>query len=718
MIDGRSIALVGNPNSGKTSLFNALTGLRQKTGNYPGVTVERKEGYCFSQHGHRLRLLDLPGSYSLQARSPDEVIMTSALLGRLAGEPLPDVILCCVDASNLERNLFLVTQILELGRPVVIALNMIDLAQRRGLRIDTTRLATVLWVPVVACSAHTGEGLLELRLTLSRSDLPAASGRISSPSLFSEAVADLATALGGRPPAMARAEIALHLGAVEGDLTLPTALITRIRLWRQRLDRETPGWRSSLITGRYAFIGDVVRDCVKRFNPHQPSTSERVDRVLLHPVGGFAMLLAVLGALFFCIFWLAAPAMEAIDAAFAWLGSAVGGLLPTGQVRALAVEGVVGGIGAVVIFLPQILLLSLFIALLEASGYMARAAFILDRLMSRVGLHGRSFIPLLSSYACAVPGILATRTIESAKDRLATILVAPLMTCSARLPVYLIIIAAMLPAGSALTKALLLLGLYVAGTGAALLTALLFKRTLLRGRAPSHVMELPPYRIPQLRSVALELYDKAGAFLLRAGTIIFALSVILWFLLNYPRLPDALPDDNPPVATAFQAADGAVVAHQASNEVAVAAEFADDPHSRQLAHSFAGRFGSLIEPLFRPLGFDWKITVAVLASFAAREVFVSTLSIAYAAGDSEDDPAGLLETLQRQRRPDGNPVFDVPTCLSILLFFAFALQCISTIAVVRRETASWRWPAIQFAYMLALAWLAGAAVHALASAVV
>lgn len=713
----RTFALIGNPNSGKSSLFNALTGLRQKVGNYPGVTVERKEGTAYTQHGKSMRIIDLPGSYSLQPRAPDEQILVDVLLGRLRGEPPPDAVICIVDASNLERNLYLATQALDLGLPVIIALNMMDVVARRGLRIDAERLSKALGVPVVPIQASNRKGIVELRLEMSRRDLPAAKPKIHFPELVSSAVKDLAPLFkraNRSVPELSEAEARLLLGADEGHNAFESVAgpaLTRIGIWRQRLDREIPGWRSELITTRYAFIGDLLRDAVHRFNPNKPSLTEKVDRYLLNPFWGVLALVVVMSVLFYSIFSLAVPFMDAIDGGIGWLGERAAAVLPDGDLQGLVVDGVIAGVGGVVIFLPQILMLFFFISLLESTGYMARAAFILDRLMSKVGLHGRSFVPLLSSYACAVPGIMATRTIESFKDRIVTILVAPFMTCSARLPVYLVLIAALLPPGEnhALIQAGLLLALYFLGTAGALVFGLIFKRTLLKGAAPTMVMELPPYRLPRMRWVLLELWDRAGAFLKRAGTIIFALSIVLWFLMNFPKTsePEVMVEA-PPAATEelVETVDPAATAGgiQAADEESAEA-------SSDLAHSFAGRAGHFFEPVFAPLGYDWKMTVGLIASFAAREVFVSTMAIIYRVDDSEEEIGSLVETLRSQERPDGSPAFSPLVCLSLMVFFVFALQCISTIAVVKHETKSWRWPLFQLTYMFVVAWGAACIVY-------
>jgi ferrous iron transport protein B len=688
------IALVGNPNSGKTTLFNALTGLRQKTGNYPGVTVEWKEGTSFNQHGKPVRLLDLPGSYSLNARSPDERILVEALLGRVPVLRAPDAVICCVDASNLERNLFLVTQVLELGLPTLVVLNMMDVARRRGMQVDVEKLQARLGVPVVVAEASRGVGIAQLRIQMAR-EWPRGKLLMELPQMVEAGVKDLLPLLGhgDADRRHTREGEARLLLTTDGDWPQAGPLRTKVNLCRQRFDRDIPGWRSELITSRYAWLGETVREVVRKFNPGRRSLTDRADRILLHPVTGFPVLAGVMGLLFYSIFSIAVPFMDGLDAVVGALGAWVGELLPAGQINSLVVDGVIGGVGGVLVFLPQILLLFFFISLLESTGYMARAAFILDRLMSKVGLHGRAFIPLLSSYACAVPGIMATRTIESPKDRLITIMVAPFMTCSARLPVYLVLIAAMLPGdghGAAVKQALLLLLLYFLGTAMALVFAALFRRTLLKGPSPTLIMELPVYRLPRLSSVLLEMLDRGWIFIKRAGTIIFALSIVLWFLMNYPRVD----------ADAAAALERAAMQHEAG------AVLADDG---QLEGSFAGQLGRQLEPLFAPLGFDWRITVGVIASFAAREVFVSTMAIIYRVDEEATD--SLVETFRAAERGDGTPLFTPLTCLSILMFFVFALQCISTVAIVRRETASWRWPIFQFSYMLAVAWVAAFVVY-------
>lgn len=675
---------MGNPNSGKTTLFNALTGMRQKVGNYPGVTVEWKEGTFYSQHGHPVRILDLPGSYSLNARSPDEKILVEALMGRIPVLPEPTAVVCCVDASNLERNLYMATQVIELGLPTVVALNMMDVAEGRGVRINIDYLEKKLGVPVIPCEASHGKGIMELRIALSQHPLPHPTLKMEKPELIHEAVDDLLPVLPYRESGnmvLSRGEARLMLSCDE-DPGLGGPVWTRVLLWQQRFDREMPGWRSEWITTRYTWIGELMHHAVKRFNPNKATLTERADNFLLHPWIGFPVLGLVMGLLFYCIFTLAVPFMDGLDGGIAWLGNRVGSLLPQGQLHNLVVDGIFGGVGGVVVFLPQILFLFFFIAMLESTGYMARAAFILDRVMGRVGLHGRSFIPLLSSYACAVPGIMATRTIESPKDRLVTILVAPFMTCAARLPVYLVMIAAMLPTGPghALKKSLILLILYFLGTVVALGFAWVFRKTLLRGPSPTMVMELPPYRLPVWSSIFHEMWDRSWMFLKRAGTIIFALSILLWFIMNYPQGDSIEPTFGP----------------EAGVEEMVQTESA-------VEGSFAGMLGHGLEPVFAPLGYDWRITMGIISSFAAREVFVSTMAIVYRIDEEESD--SLVAAFRESKREDGRPLFTPLTCLSVLIFFVFALQCISTVAVVRRETQTWHWPVFQFCYMFAFAWV-------------
>ncbi|MBI5382726.1 MAG: ferrous iron transport protein B [Opitutae bacterium] len=674
-------ALVGNPNCGKSTLFNALTGSNQKVGNYPGVTVEKHEGTAYSQHGQPITIIDLPGAYSLAARSPDEAVLRDVLLGRRTDTPQPDRIVCVVDASNLERSLYLLHQLLDLGRPTILVLNMMDLAAAAGLRVRIGRLEQELGIPVIPCEAIHGKGIIELKLALSRHDLPLSRHRWDVPAAIAAAVAELQASLGdcdGKRPLIARAEALLLLTdrdtvRVAGSTPLHERTREILRHWQQRWSAEGTDWAATLVRSRQQAIAQLCTGLVERTAPARrgPSRSDRIDAVVTHPVWGWVVFCAVMATMFFSIFALAEHPMNWIDTGLAALADSVKHAMAPGDLRDLLTDGIIGGVGGVVVFLPQILILFFFISLLENTGYMARAAFFMDRLMTRVGLNGRAFIPLLSSYACAIPGIMATRTIEDKKDRLVTILVAPLMSCSARLPVYLLMIAALVPGDQVpvTTKAGLMALMYALGTGGAFGFAWFFKRTLLKSGAPMLVMEMPPFRVPSLAAVSRQMAESAWSFLRNAGTIILGISIVLWFLAAYPKAPEG--------ATARQ----------------------------QLEHSFAGRTGRLLEPAIRPLGFDWQIGIGIVTSFAAREVFVSTMGVVFNAEETNGQTAPLRTALRQATRPDGRPLFTPLTCFTLMLYYVFAMQCMSTLAVVRRETGSWKWPLLQVVYMTGTAWV-------------
>lgn len=672
-------ALVGNPNCGKSTLFNALTGLKQKVGNYPGVTVEKKVGIAYSQHGQPITVIDLPGAYSLAARSPDEAVTRDVLLGRRSDTAQPDRILCIVDATNLERNLYLVHQILDLGRPVILVLNMMDVAAAAGLSVRAARLEQELGIPVIPCEAINGKGLIELKLAMSRPDLPLSRHAWAVPAAISSAVAELQASLTAndrKAPLIARAEALLLLTdqdsvRVAGSTPLSARTAEILQTWQKRWETEGTDWAGMLVSSRYDAIGRIAAEVVSQVGATGPTASDRIDAVATHPVWGWLTLGAVMTLLFLSIFTLAEYPMNFIDARVADLADAVKNAMPPGDLRDLITDGAIAGVGGVVIFLPQILILFFFIGLLESTGYMARAAFIMDRLMSRVGLNGKSFIPLLSSYACAIPGIMATRTIEDHKDRLVTILVAPLMSCSARLPVYLLMIAALVPGDRVplATKVGIMLLMYALGTFGAFGFAWLFKRTLLKGAPPLMIMELPPYRLPGVKDVVLHMLERGWLFLRRAGTVILGISIVLWFLAAYPK-----------------ARDGATA-------------------QEQLAQSFAGRAGHVLEPAIRPLGFDWQIGIGLISSFAAREVFVSTMGVVFNAEAEDDDTAPLREALLAAKWPDGRALFTPLVCFTLMIFYVFAMQCVSTVAIVRRETNSWRWPLFQIGYMTGTAWI-------------
>jgi len=668
----RHIAIAGNPNCGKTTIFNALTGLRQRTGNYPGVTVEKKVGRFHGAHGEPFDLLDLPGSYSLQVRSPDEAVARDVLLGRRDDTPRPDAIICVVDASNIERNLYLAAQLLELGIPVVVALNMVDVAEQAGTHIDLAALREKLGVPVIPMVATKGTGFIELKQAISQPLAPPPH-QAPMPALIEGEAQALAQKLKVRPDA-ARSEALLlltisdreHLAEAAGESAIAEAAIAA----RERIRAAGLDPVASPIEARYAWIQGVCDTAIRKSDQPALSFSDRLDGYLTHPVWGWAAFLGVMVLMFVAIFWIAQVPMDLIDGWTSGLADLVKSKVPAGDFQSLLADGVVAGVGGVVIFLPQILILFFFLGLLEDSGYMARAAFIMDRVMARVGLHGKSFIPLLSSFACAIPGIMATRTIENRKDRLVTILVAPLMSCSARLPVYSLMIAVLMPVASIWQKAALMLAMYLVGLLAAFVMAWTFKRTLLRSETPMLLLELPPYRFPSLRTIALRMWERALIFLRRAGTVILALSVILWALLTYPKpsKPDATP-------------------------------------AEAIAQTAGGRMGKAIEPLIAPLGYDWKIGIGLIGSFAAREVFVGTMGIVYNIEDADEASEPLRDTMREEKRPDGRLVFTPLVCLGLMVFYVLAMQCVSTVAIVRRETNSWRWPLFQIAYMTVLAWL-------------
>ena len=633
-----TIALAGNPNAGKTTLFNALTGLKQKIANYPGVTVERKEG-SWSLAGHNVRLIDLPGLYSLDATSIDEQIARDVLTGSIDAVAKPDAIIAVVDATNLERNLYLVTQILEFRIPVVVALTMIDTFEKQKHQIDIAKMSKLLKTPVVAVTARNNRGKDEL-------------------------AAGLRSVLGTVP-------------------TMP-----------YELNGGSDEINSNKIFARYNFISNVVQETVRHNDKREHEVSQKIDRVLTHKIFGLPILIGVLLVIFQAIFSWATLPMDLLDQGFGALGEFARATMGEGVLTDLVVDGIIAGVGGILVFLPQILLLFLFISLLEDSGYMARAAFLMDRMMSRVGLHGKAFLPLMSSFACAIPGIMATRTIENQRDRFATIMIAPLMSCSARLPVYTLMIAAFFAGqtvfGFISLGAVLMLGMYALGIAVAIVVAFILKRTLLKAPPPPFIMELPPYRLPNLRTVFQNMLTRAGLFVKRAGTVILVISIIMWALTYFPR--------------------GATPAASTSiTEIAVA-ENSGAPSSgdgEQLRNSFAGRLGHLIEPVISPLGFDWKIGVALIASFAAREVLVSTLSIIYNVGkEGNEESESLITAIRDAKGQDGRPIWTPLTALTLMVFFVLAMQCMSTLAIVRRETNSWRWTAFLIVYMTGLAYVA------------
>ena len=690
------VALVGNPNTGKSTLFNALTGMRQRVGNFAGVTVERVEGAMRGPNGERVTIVDVPGCYALSPASPDEEIALGVLRGT-GGEPLPDVVVVVADALHLERNLYLVSQVLELGLPTVIALNQVDAAADAGVEVDAVALIHELGAPVVPTIATRGEGLDVLRKAIvSVLDLPLPVRPFRLTAEMRDALAPLADELRahGATPTVA-AHDALRLLAVPkleswfGDARAAIApMVDEARIAIAAAGLNPRSLEAEL---RYGWSGGVVARTVINHNAGARTTSDRIDAVVLHRVWGPLLFIAVMIFVFQGIFTWATPAMDGVEWGVARVGDAIGSLLPEGDLRGLLVDGVIGGVGSVLVFLPQIAMLFLFIGILEDSGYMARAAYLMDRLMRRVGLHGKSFIPMISGFACAVPAIMATRTIEERKDRLATIMVVPLMSCSARLPVYTLLIGAFVPPVALLGGRFSLPGvtrllMYLLGTVTALLVAAVFKRTLLRGPVRPMILEMPAYRLPNLRTTLTNVWHRAQMFLRRAGTVILSCSVILWALATYPKtnLPVGVSDDR--------------------------------AHEMQLENSVLGHVGKVIEPLVRPLGYDWKIGVSIAASFAAREVFVSTMGTIYGVGEADETSMALRERLRAEVNPaTGGLRYSPLIAIGLMVFYVFALMCISTVAVTVREAGGgrigWGWAVIQFMYMLGLAYFAALAVY-------
>lgn len=608
-----TIALVGSPNSGKTTLFNALTGLRAKTGNYPGVTVDRREG-VFREGKQQVKLVDLPGTYSLHAISEDEAVSVQVLQGEFEGVDCPDAIVVVADATTLERSLPMIAEILLLGRPTLLALTMIDELKARGGDIDLFALKRELGVPVIGVVGNRGLGVADLR------------DHLLDPSSWSAPK---------------------HLP--EGDAE-----------------------------ARFAWADELLQR-ITRHPVSESGLTRRLDNLLLHPVFGGLIFLAFVTFFFQAIFSWAGPAMDAfagvLDQAADWTLAT----LPDSWAAHLLADGIIRGVGAVVVFVPQIALLFALILFFEASGYMARAAFVVDRIMGWVGLEGRCFVALLSSYACAVPGVMATRTIPSPKDRLATILVAPFATCSARLPVYALLISAFVPAtpviGPITMQGLTLMGLYLLGAVSAILFAAIFKRGMLRGASLPFYMELPPYRFPSFSSLALQVWRRVRMFLVKAGRVILIGSIVLWFLLNFP---------------VAEAPSGATEAE--------AAQF-------QIENSLAADMGRALEPVFAPLGYDWRINIGLIGSFAARELMVSTMAQVYAYEGDAEEVEGFADLLTRADPVTGQPMMSAATGFSLMVFFVYAMLCVSTIAVVKRETAGWKWPIFQLGYMTAVAWI-------------
>lgn len=714
------VVLAGNPNTGKTSLFNRLTGQELKVGNYPGVTVERHEGRLELPDGRRASLLDVPGTYSLSARSAEEQIALAAVAG-LPPHPRPDLVLLVVDATQLTRNLYLALQVLETGAPLVVALTMVDILERRGETLDIAALERVLGVPVVPFCGIDGRGTDELRRALARALADPASARPEqswapdSPTLLADVETVercLPTAWDIAEPGRRRALALWALLSLDPDdelLGVPEAL--RRCVFERRAAAEAQGreLEREIIAARYAWI-DLHAGSLVREQSTARGWSERVDAVLLHPVAGFAIFLLAMGIVFQSLFTWADPAIGLVEDAFDALGGAVTDVLGAGLFTDFLVGGLIAGVGSVVVFLPQILLLFFFIGLLEDTGYMARVAFLMDRIMKRLGLHGRAFVPMMSGFACAIPAILATRTMERRRDRMLTMMVVPLMTCSARLPVYTLLIAAFFPPAQVLgivpVQGLLMIAMYLFSTVVAMVALAVLGRTLLRGPRIPLLLELPPYRRPQLTGVLRMMWSRGRLFLTEAGGVILSCTVVLWALLYFPR-DEAL-------AAEFDARRTALEAQELADDSreALLAELDAEHSAAQLLQTYGARLGRAFEPAIEPLGFDWKIGVGLLGAFAAREVFVSTMGIVYGVGgDADEESTTLRQRMKAEMRADGRPLYSPLVALSLMIFFALACQCMGTLAAVYRETHSWRWPLFLFAYMTALAWVASFLVY-------
>jgi ferrous iron transport protein B len=739
-----TIALIGNPNTGKSTLFNALAGVRQRVGNYPGVTVEKKVGRL-DIDGRQFSVVDLPGTYSLAPRSPDEMIAVDVLLGRRNDVDRPDVILCIVDASNLERNLYLVSQVLELGRPTVLALNMVDIAAEKGLTLDIQRLRSQLHVPIVEIQANRKIGLAALKSALAA----AAETTVTPPkSPFPDEFQREVSALEAKE--RSEGEVVLPRYLVERLLLdtsgylehshmpgINAAVVGQVKQSRQRLNAAGFPVPAVEAMSRYRWVAEVLEGVVTRPTQRRVTLSDKLDHVLTHKLWGTLVFVAVMVLLFQSVFYIAEPASWGIDQLKGMLSGLIESRMADGALRSLVVKGVIEGVGGVLVFLPQIFTLFLFIAILEDCGYMARAAYLMDKLMSRVGLSGKSFIPLLSSFACAIPGIMSARVIENPRDRLVTILIAPLMSCSARLPVYTLLIGAFIPNALLLghtfhvggrqfslgigLQGVTMFAMYSIGVVAAIFVALVLKKTILKGATPAFVMELPSYKVPGLGIVVHRMLDRGWAFVRRAGTLIFAVTIVVWAAAYYPHNSASLDPSLVSEQTDLQARidnlqqqlPAAPVDRDSSQQAELQqltdrlAEVEHQIEGAYLENSFLGWMGHGVEPLVRPLGWDWRIGCAAIASFPAREVVIATMGVIYKLGEEEDEESDSLRDTLRNATWEGTdrPVFNTPVALSIMVFFALCAQCASTLAVMKRETNSWRWPIFTFVYMTTLAYV-------------
>ncbi len=697
-----TIALVGNPNTGKSTLFNRLTGARQKVGNYPGVTVEKKVG-TVSLGDSSCSLIDLPGTYSLAPTSQDEQIVIDVLCGYQSDFPRPDAVLCIADATNLKRNLFFASQVAETGLPVVIALNMIDEAEKKGIWIDATTLSERVGVPVIPTVASKGHGVDELKRALEKG---LGSKNSFSPVSWPDAIKDALGEMEGE----SQAERVRLLFDIESELPgrwkeKGVDLSSRIALAREKIKKA--GFDPVRVEAelRYQHVDSLLEGLVRGEEKKGSPSTSRLDRILTHRFFGLLIFVTLMMGVFSSIYWFAGPLMDGIDGFFGSIGEWAGGQLESSPVlQSLIVDGVIAGVGGVVIFLPQILILIFFMAVLEDSGYMARAAFLMDKIFSWTGLNGKSFVPMLSGFACAIPAIMSARTIEDPKARIATILISPLMSCSARLPVYVLLIGAFVePHLGAFGAGAVLFGMHLLGLVVGLPVAFVLNRFLLKIRSLPFVLELPSYRRPRFRDVFARMYRSGKEFTLRAGTVIFIFSIVIWALSYFPRsewVADA-------VAADISQEEG--VSLTEAKEL-LEGDLAGRLDSAYVEASYLGRMGKVIQPVFALAGFDWKITIGVLASFPAREVIVSTLGILYNLGEEELEEEGVLgDRLREAKWPDGRPVFTPTVAFSIMVFFALCLQCGATVAIIAREIG-WSWATFAFVYMTVLAWVGAVAV--------
>ncbi|HJP63315.1 MAG TPA: ferrous iron transport protein B [Mucilaginibacter sp.] len=688
------VALVGNPNTGKSTLFNVLTGLNQKIGNFPGVTVDKKTGICDLPDGRHAQIIDLPGTYSLYPKSRDESIVFSVLADR-SNALRPDLVVVILDASNLKRNLLLYTQVADLKIPVIVALNMMDLAKKADITIDINVFALKLGVPVVPISARKIEGIDKLKQAIAYANKIA----LQEDTIDVEAVAPQLIAQIGKEIEVENPYFALQLAHQHETLSFLTqAQSDRIEELEHEFSFHSQKAQASETIARYNFINDLLYDTVtKKETAHDQTISNKIDKILTHKTFGFLIFFAILLFIFQSIFAWSAYPMQLIADFFVWLQGALHRLLPSGPATSMVVDGVLGGLSGVMVFIPQIAILFGFISILEDTGYMSRVTFMMDRIMRKVGLNGKSVVPLIGGFACAVPSIMSTRNIENWKDRMITIMVTPLVTCSARLPVYTLLIALVVPNRNVWwifnMQGLALTGMYLFSLVSAVTVAFVMKYILKARERGYFIMELPVYRMPRWKNVGHSMYDRAKAFVLQAGKVIIAVSVILWVLASYG------PGDR------FDKIEQKYKQRQYTQHLN-----ADDLDravaSEKLENSYAGALGHAIEPVIRPLGFDWKIGIALITSFAAREVFVGTMATIYSVDGDAEKIESVQQKMHTAKNPDGTPVFTAAVAFSLMMFYAFAMQCASTVAVVYRETKNWRWPAAQFAYMTVLAYVA------------